>query len=83
MAMQTIQVARTGVRITAPLAAGVLCLWWLSARVEPGTLNNLPGALGALSSLTICAAVLCTMISFYAIGRYDSLAHRHFPTVAA
>lgn len=67
-------------RFAAPFAMAALCLWALSARVELPTLADLGALLGSLQLWQWVAACTATAVSFLALGRYDSVAHRHLQT---
>ncbi len=70
----------TLLRLTAPFAMAALCLWALSARIELPSLAAISGFLGALHLWQWLAALGATLISFWALGRYDAVAHRHLQT---
>ncbi|MDE4174673.1 phosphatidylglycerol lysyltransferase domain-containing protein [Phaeobacter sp. PT47_59] len=71
---------RTAFRWTAPVAMALLCLWALDARIGLPSLADLGATLAALPGWKWAAACLATAISFWALGRYDSVAHRHLRT---
>ncbi|MEP2717526.1 GNAT family N-acetyltransferase [Pseudophaeobacter sp.] len=67
-------------RFSAPFAMAALCLWALSVRVELPSFSDIGALLGALHLWQWLAACGATAISFWALGRYDSVAHRHLQT---
>lgn len=67
-------------RLTAPFAMAALCLWALSTRIELPSLAALGSLLGQLQLWQWLAAFGATGLSFWALGRYDSVAHRHLQT---
>ncbi|MEL0435692.1 phosphatidylglycerol lysyltransferase domain-containing protein [Phycobacter sp. K97] len=69
-----------GIRWTAPLAMAVLCLWALDARVGLPSLQELGETLSTIPTWRWFAALLATAVSFWALGRYDTVAHRHLGT---
>ena len=76
MATQSLQV----LRLTAPFAMAALCIWAVSARVELPSPGELWRLLAEIKSWQWFAAVAATAVSFWALGRYDSVAHRHLQT---
>jgi phosphatidylglycerol lysyltransferase len=67
-------------RLSTPFAMAGLCLWVLSARIILPTAADIGGLLGGLHLWQWLAACGATGISFWALGRYDSVAHRHLQT---
>ncbi len=67
-------------RFSAPFAVMMLCLWLLQSRVELPSLQALGGLISQISALHWLGALLPTGISFWALGRYDLVAHRHIGT---
>lgn len=67
-------------RLTAPFAMAALCLWALSTRIELPSLGELGALLAEIKTWQWLAAFGATAISFWALGRYDSVAHRHLQT---
>ncbi|OIQ36820.1 MAG: hypothetical protein BM558_13465 [Roseobacter sp. MedPE-SW] len=83
--MQSLKLPSAGsplqiLRLTAPFAMAALCLWALSTRIELPSLAALGTLLGQLHLWQWLAACGATGISFWALGRYDSVAHRHLQT---
>jgi len=58
----------------------MLCLWVLHIRVELPPMQALAGLISQISALHWLGALLATGISFWALGRYDLVAHRHIGT---
>ncbi len=78
--LRAVLLARQGLRLAIAIGILALCLWAVSRRI--GSLD--PATLGAgLASFAprdwALAAGLAT-ISFWAVGRYDAVAHRHLRT---
>lgn len=67
-------------RLTMPFAMAALCLWALAARTELPSVADISGFLGAVQLWQWLAALGMTAISFWALGRYDAVAHRHLQT---
>lgn len=67
-------------RMTVPFAMAGLCLWAIFTRIELPSLADLGGLLGGLQMWQWLAACGATAVSFWALGRYDSVAHRHLQT---
>ncbi|WP_241482214.1 phosphatidylglycerol lysyltransferase domain-containing protein [Leisingera sp. ANG-Vp] len=61
------------------LVMGV-CLWLLRAQTELPPLAELGAVLAGLPAWKWAGAALATALSFWALGRYDSVAHRHLQT---
>lgn len=76
MAGQTLHL----VRLTTPFAMAALCLWALSTRVDLPSFGELGALLGGIQTWQWLVACGATAISFWALGRYDSVAHRHLQT---
>ena len=55
-------------------------IWLVQDRLEPGVWDSLPGAALATPLPLVAIALLLTCLSFWAIARYDRLAHRHLRT---
>lgn len=67
-------------RLALPAVVAVLCLWYLGQRVEIGALGLAFRAIGDNSALDWLGALTATAVSFWAVGRYDAVAHRHIGT---
>lgn len=67
-------------RALAPLLVGFVCLWLLQARLGPGALTAIGPSLAELGAGQWAAAMLATAVSFWALGRYDVVIHRHAGT---
>ncbi|MFW8636556.1 phosphatidylglycerol lysyltransferase domain-containing protein [Cribrihabitans pelagius] len=67
-------------RLTLPLAVMGVCFWVLHTRAALPALPELTAALGSLAPWQWAGALLATAASFAALGRYDSVAHRHLGT---
>ncbi|MFW8592901.1 phosphatidylglycerol lysyltransferase domain-containing protein [Cribrihabitans neustonicus] len=67
-------------RLSLPLAVMAACFWLLHMRAALPALAELTGALGSLTAWQWAGALLATAASFAALGRYDSVAHRHLGT---
>ncbi|MCA0856404.1 phosphatidylglycerol lysyltransferase domain-containing protein [Phaeobacter italicus] len=68
------------IRILLPLVVTIACLDILQRTVALPDLAELGATLGALSLHQWLSALIATAISFWALGRYDSVAHRHLQT---
>ncbi len=64
-------------RWCAPLGMAVLCFWALKEHVGLPSLSELGDSLAALPAWKWAGACVLTALSFWALGRYDSVAHRH------
>lgn len=67
-------------RFSTPLLIMGVSLWILTGVVDPPLLSSLPKSFAALPSDTLLLAGLLCGISFWAVARYDGLAHCHFRT---
>lgn len=67
-------------RLSAPFAMAALCLWALSTRIELPSASEIWALLGGLRLWQWLAACVATAVSFWALGRYDSVAHCHLQT---
>lgn len=67
-------------RLSAPFAMAALCLWALSTRIDLPSVSEIWALLGGLKLWQWLAAFVATAVSFWALGRYDSVAHRHLQT---
>ena len=57
-----------------------LCIWALSTRIELPSLADLGALIASLKLWQWLLAGGATGVSFWALGRYDSVAHRHLQT---
>jgi phosphatidylglycerol lysyltransferase len=73
---QIVQLAR----LSAPFTMAALCLWALSTRIDLPSASEIWALLGGLKLWQWLAACVATAVSFWALGRYDSVAHRHLQT---
>ncbi|MFV1496133.1 GNAT family N-acetyltransferase [Phaeobacter sp. JH20_02] len=72
--------AARGLRLMLPVAVMIGCLALLQAHVALPDLAELRGILRSLAPWQWGAALMATAVSFWALGRYDSVAHRHLGT---
>ena len=68
------------VRHVAPFGIAVVCLWIVLDRMDSGVLGGIGPALSSLGAAQWLGAALATAVSFWALGRYDVILHRHFQT---
>ena len=67
-------------RFAIPFGIMGACIWLLATRVDASTLTQLPSAIRAVP-LSLCfMAAGFAALSFWAVARYDGVAHRHFQT---
>ncbi|NIZ08655.1 DUF2156 domain-containing protein [Pseudooceanicola sp. HF7] len=72
---------RRGVmRLALPLTIGAVCLWLLAGRLSSLEPAHLWDAFRAVQAPQWAAAVAATALSFWALGRYDAVMHRHLRT---
>ncbi|MEX0304054.1 MAG: phosphatidylglycerol lysyltransferase domain-containing protein [Leisingera sp.] len=67
-------------RLTLPFLVMGSCLWLLQAQTDFPPLHDLGAVLSGLPAWKWAGAALATAFSFWALGRYDSVAHRHLET---
>ena len=67
-------------RVGLSLAAAALCLWLLADRLHNLDLRATATAFAHLAPGQWLAALLATTVSFWALGRYDDVMHRHLGT---
>ena len=67
-------------RVAIPLSMAGLCIWALLTRSDLPNWTELGTLLADLEAWRWLAAALATAISFWALGRYDAVAHRHLRT---
>ncbi|MFC4668558.1 phosphatidylglycerol lysyltransferase domain-containing protein [Seohaeicola nanhaiensis] len=70
----------SALRVAVPAALTLLCFWLLARRLDPAAMGDSLRALGQTGPLNWLAALAATLVSFWAIGRYDAVAHRHLAT---
>lgn len=63
-----------------PLFIGAACLWLLKDRLTAQTLASIIPTLKTLPAQQWLIGLLATCVSFWALGRYDVIIHRHFNT---
>ncbi len=68
------------IRLVLPVLVSAICLSALSQHVSSAIWQTLPDAMAQLPLLTWVLAAAFTGLSFYAIGRYDGVAHTHLQT---
>ncbi len=69
-----------GVRWIAPIAMAALCIWALEARIGLPSVQQITDTLRNIPVWRWIAALSATGVSFWALGRYDTVAHRHLGT---
>ncbi len=67
-------------RLAIPVISAALCLWALSNSVTLPSLGELTAMMGQVPLANWLGAACATLISFWALGRYDGVAHRHLQT---
>ena len=67
-------------RAALSLGLCALFLWLLSQRLAHLDLADLRAGFGSVTALHWLAAIALTGVSFWAVGRYDAVLHRHFAT---
>ena len=68
------------VKQVLPLGIGLIGLWLLWGRIAAMDIARIGDALGAVSAPQWIAAFGATALSFWAVGRYDAVVHRHMRT---
>ncbi len=63
-----------------PLSLGLLCLWILAHRMSDMDLDHIFSVLTQVTLPQWLAAAGATTLSFWAVGRYDAVVHRHWRT---
>ncbi len=63
-----------------PLFIGAACLWLLKDRLTAQTVASIIPTLKTLPAQQWLIGLLATCVSFWALGRYDVIIHRHFNT---
>ncbi len=67
-------------RILAPLLIMTVCLIALAGHADLPSLPELWAMIQQVPPLNWCSAIAGTILSFWALGRYDAVAHRHLRT---
>ncbi len=67
-------------RVAGPFAFGLLCLYLLRDQLSAVDLSAVRTAILGVSPLQWLAALGATGVSFWALGRYDVVIHRHLNT---
>jgi phosphatidylglycerol lysyltransferase len=67
-------------RALLPLLLGLGCLWLLAVRLDGFDIAALRAALSLIDPAQWAGAALATAASFWAVGRYDAVVHRHLGT---
>ncbi|WP_438991312.1 phosphatidylglycerol lysyltransferase domain-containing protein [Lentibacter sp.] len=70
----------TPLKALLPLVIASVCLWLLLNKLQTLDLTLLQSALSSISPVAWALAALATVASFWAVGRYDTVLHRHFDT---
>lgn len=71
---------RRWLRYAAPVLVGGACFWLLGNRLRSLDPAEVLSALGGVTPGQWLAATLATLVSFWALGRYDAVIHRHLRT---
>lgn len=72
--------ASKAMRLLIPLVSAALCLWLLSTSIRLPSVTELAALISEIPALHWFGAALATLISFWSLGRYDGVAHRHLGT---
>ncbi|MGI3167690.1 phosphatidylglycerol lysyltransferase domain-containing protein [Pseudooceanicola sp. C21-150M6] len=72
--------SRRTLRSGLPLVVGGLCLWLLREKLAGLDFHAVTDVVRHTSALQWVAALLATAVSFWAIGTYDAVLHRHLRT---
>jgi len=67
-------------RVVLPLSAMILCLWLLQSRITLPSIDEMSQAMASVPFENWLGAGLATAVSFWSLGRYDGVAHRHLQT---
>lgn len=70
----------TARRMSAPFLIMGVSIWMLHNVIDLNALTSLPAKVAALPLGLLTVAGLLCALSFWAVARYDGLAHRHFGT---
>lgn len=79
---KSVQWAAAG-RLTAPFLIMGASIWVLQNMIDLSVLTSLPETIAALPLGVLALAALFCTLSFWAVARYDGIAHRHFNTGVA
>ncbi len=71
---------RLALRSVLPCAVLVLCLWAMAPHLRAVAPQQIIESFRAIAPLNWVVAAVACAISFWAIGHYDLVAHRHFQT---
>ncbi|MWB77006.1 hypothetical protein GLS40_03080, partial [Pseudooceanicola sp. 216_PA32_1] len=71
---------RRAFRFALPVVLGLVCLWLLRDRLAGLEMAEIASAVRAVSPGQWLAAAGATALSFWAVGRYDAVIHRHLRT---
>lgn len=71
---------KSALRFAMPVIVLGGCVWLLSRQLSPDVFKDLPAHLAATPIAAWVCALLFTALSFFSLGRYDGLAHRHLRT---
>lgn len=71
---------RQWIRQAIPLAIGIACLVVLSNQLGDMDMARILSVLAQVSLVQWTGAIAATAISFWAVGRYDAVIHRHWKT---
>lgn len=77
---QTLRRTRTVLRHAIPIGIGIVCCWALYHQLHHIDFAQLWAAVLAVRPWQWTLALIATATSFWAIARYDVIAHRHFRT---
>lgn len=78
--MSFVSKGRTALRIALPLLLAAFCLHALWLKFGTEAFGGAAEHILRLPALALLITATSTVLSFWAIGRYDILAHRHFGT---
>jgi phosphatidylglycerol lysyltransferase len=67
-------------RMSAPFLVMGVSVWMLAGVIDHSLITSLPDFITNLPPLTYLLAAVFCCLSFWAVARYDGLAHRHFGT---
>ncbi len=77
---QTLRSAQTLLRHLVPIGIGVACCWALYNQLHHIDFGQLWQSVLNVTAFQWIAAIVATCVSFWAVARYDVVAHRHFQT---
>ncbi len=67
-------------QVGMPFVVMAVCFWLLSQQVSSDLWQSLPAFFGTISLSQWTGAAAFTLVSLYAVGRYDGVAHSHLRT---